>query len=211
VNDFGGNCVYAAENARLAPGEKSRVVFFGDSITWLWNQTDPAFFRGTGRVDRGISGQTTAQMLVRYRQDVLDLHPAAVHILAGINDIAGNTGPTSLGRIEGNLATMAELAEAHHVRVILASVLPADVIGWRPSVGDPSGQVRELNAWLKDYAARRHFVYVDYYDRLKDASGGLPARYSADGVHPTPEGYRAMEPLALEALRAAGIRSGGGR
>jgi len=208
-NDFGGNCAYAEDNSRLPAANKERVIFFGDSITWLWKETDPGFFANNGRIDRGISGQTTSQMLVRFRQDVLDLHPAAVHILAGINDIAGNTGPTSLARIESNFTSMIEQARAQHIRVILASVLPADVIPWRPSVGNPAANVVALNTWLKAYAVREHLTYVDYYDALKDDKGGTQARYTKDGVHPSPAGFQAMEPLTRKALSGLGLPAGG--
>lgn len=198
LQDFGGNCRYASANAALPQDTRHRVVFIGDSITEGWAVQDPAFF-DSSRIDRGISGQTTPQMLVRFRQDVLDLHPETVHILAGINDIAGNTGPTSLSRIEDNIMSMVEQAHARHIRVVVGSLLPAAVIPWRRSIG-PAEQVRAINAWLKAYARREHLTYVDYYSALSDADGGLPAKYSQDGVHPNHAAYLVMESLATRAL-----------
>lgn len=193
---------YRADNRRLGapkPGEQ-RVVFYGDSITDAWGRAPgTTFFPGKPFVNRGISGQTTAQMVVRFRQDVIDLHPAAVVILAGTNDIAGNTGLASLPMIEDNFRSMTELARAHGIRVILASVLPTADYPWHPGL-QPAGRIRALNAWLKDYAKAQGAIYLDYYDALANAQGGLDRRLAADGVHPTPAGYAIMAPLALGAI-----------
>jgi len=199
--DWGQLCRYQQANAALPPATRSRVVFFGDSLTDNWQNLQPEFF-GPQRLDRGISGQTTAQMLVRFRADVLDLHPAVVHILAGTNDIAGNGGPTSLAIIQGNIASMAEQARAHGVRVILASILPAAHFGWRPQV-DPVAAIAAMNGWLRAYAAREHFVYVDYFAVLDDGHGGFKATLADDGVHPNAAGYALMRPLAEAAVRQA--------
>ena len=199
--DWGQQCRYQADNAALPAASPRRVVLFGDSITEGWKIQAPDFFNDQ-RLDRGISGQTTAQMLVRFRRDVLELHPALVHIMAGTNDIAGNTGPTSLPTIEGNLATLVELARAHHVAVVLASVPPAAQFGWRPAVR-PASAIAALNDWLRDYARREHLVYVDYYSALKDESGAFRPELSGDGVHPNAAGYALMRPLAERAIDAA--------
>ena len=201
---------YRDDNAALgAPrAGEARVVFFGDSITDGWGRVPgTTFFPGKPYVNRGISGQTTAQMLLRFRQDVIDLKPAAVVILAGTNDIVGNTGLSTPAMIEDNLRSMTELARANGIRVVLASVLPVSDYPWRPGL-QPAGKVRALNAWLRDYARDHNAVYLDYYDTLANAQGGMDARLAADGVHPTPAGYAVMAPLAeqaiAEALAAAG-------
>ena len=196
---------YRAGNARLPapkPGEQ-RVVFFGDSITDAWGRAaGTTFFPAQPYVNRGISGQTTAQMVVRFRQDVIDLHPVAVVILAGTNHIAGNTGLASLSMIEDNLRTMTELARVQGIRVILASVLPTTDYPWHPGLA-PAGRIRALNAWLKGYAKAQGAVYLDYYDALVNAQGGMDRRFAADGVHPTPTGYAVMAPLARAAIATA--------
>ncbi|WP_329740694.1 SGNH/GDSL hydrolase family protein [Dyella sp. A6] len=203
AHDYGQLCYYRRQNAALpAPSPATpRVVFMGDSITEIWHQQDPHFFTD-GRIDRGISGQTTSQMLVRFRQDVIDLHPAVVHIMAGTNDIAGNTGNQTLGMVENHLATMAELAHAHGIRIVLASVPPSDHMNWQPTV-KPAPVIRRLNRWIKAYAARHGYVYVDYYHALTSADGGMRPGLSSDGVHPTKKGYAIMEPLTLAAIRKA--------
>ena len=179
---------------------KDRVVFMGDSITQGW-KLDEAF-PGKPYVNRGISGQTTPQMLVRFRQDVIDLKPKVVVILAGTNDIAGNTGPMTLEQTEGNLASMAELATANGIRVVLCSVLPAFDYHWAPGLA-PAPKIAQINAWLKDYAAQKGYVYVDFYSAMKDDRGGLPATLSADGVHPLPAGFAIMSPLAEAGIEKA--------
>jgi len=196
---------YRKENAALAPAKQGtqRVVFFGDSITEGWGPTgSERFFPGKPYVNRGISGQTTAQMLVRFRQDVLDLKPAVVVILAGTNDIAGNTGPSTQAMIEDNLHSMVELAKAHDIRVVLASVLPVSEYPWRPGA-QPAEKVRSLNAALQRYAQQQGIVYLDYYDAMANAAGGLDPALAKDGVHPTPAGYARMVPLAEQAIATA--------
>jgi len=185
-----------------APGE-NRVVFMGDSITQGWRIEGPnGYFPGKPYINRGISGQTTPQMLVRFRQDVIDLKPKAVVILAGINDIAGNTGPETLEEIEGNLASMAELAAADHIRVVLCSVMPAFDFPWSPGM-TPAPKVLALNAWMKSYAAEKGHVYVDYHSAMKDERDGLPAALSHDGVHPLAAGYAVMAPLVEAGIEKA--------
>ncbi len=195
---------YQAANAELGPprsGEK-RVVFYGNSITDAWAQYFPAEFPGKPYVGRGISGQTTPQMLVRFRQDVLDLKPAVVLILAGTNDIAGNTGPSTMEMIEGNLASMVELARANGLRPVLSSVLPAYDYPWRPGL-HPAEKIIALNAWMKQYAAAHHLVYLDYWTAMADERHGLRGDLTTDGVHPNEAGYRLMAPLAEKAIAEA--------
>ncbi|WEK44057.1 MAG: GDSL-type esterase/lipase family protein [Candidatus Sphingomonas colombiensis] len=199
ASDFAGLCRYHAENAALPPASKDRIIFFGDSITELWQREDPDFFTAD-RIDRGVSGQTTLQMIARFRADVIDLKPATVHIMAGTNDIAGNTGPTTLAAIEGNIRSMSELARAHNIRVVLASVPPAARFDWRPGV-NPVDDIRALNAWLADYARREKLTYIDYYSALQDAKHGFRAEWSEDGVHPNQAGYIVMRGIAEKALR----------
>jgi lysophospholipase L1-like esterase len=196
---------YRDDNAQLVPPAQgqARVVFYGDSITDAWGRAKgTTFFPGKPYVNRGISGQTTAQMLLRFRQDVIDLHPAAVLILAGTNDLAGNTGLATLSMIEDNFRSMTELAQAHHVRVILASMLPVSDYPWHRGL-QPAEKVRTLNVWLKQYAASRGAIYLDYYSALANTRGGMDSRLASDGVHPTPTGYAVMAPLAQQAIDKA--------
>jgi lysophospholipase L1-like esterase len=193
--DFGGLAHFKEADTMLGTPKPSedRVVFMGDSITQGWKLDES--FPGKPYVNRGISGQTTPQMLVRFRQDVIDLKPKVVVILAGTNDIAGNTGPMTLEQTEGNLASMAELAAANGIRVVLCSVLPAFDYHWAPGL-QPAPKIAQVNAWLRNYAAQKGYVYVDFYSAMKDERGGLPATLSGDGVHPLPAGFAVMTPLA---------------
>jgi acyl-CoA thioesterase-1 len=198
---------YRADNAALGapkPGEQ-RVVFMGNSITEGWAKHFPTMFTGKPYVGRGISGQTTPQMLVRFRQDVIALRPAVVVLLAGVNDIAGNTGPATLEMIQDNLASMAELARAHRIAVVLSSVLPANDFPWRRGL-DPAPKIVALNVWLKQYAAAQGIVYVDYHSAMADERQGLRAELSPDGVHPNEAGYRVMAPLVEAAIAEAHAR-----
>jgi lysophospholipase L1-like esterase len=203
--DFAWLARFKEADLALAPpaANEDRVVFMGDSITEGWRFDAPgAVFAGKPYINRGISGQTTPQMLVRFRQDVIDLRPKVVVILAGINDIAGNTGPMTLKQTEDNLASMAELARANHIRVVLCSVTPAFDFPWMPGM-TPAPKVLALNAWIKDYAAENGHVYVDYHTAMKDQRDGLPATLSADGVHPLPAGYAVMAPLVEAGIEKA--------
>jgi acyl-CoA thioesterase I len=194
---------YHEANAKLpspAAGE-DRVVFFGDSITEGWSR-DGGFFPGKPYVNRGISGQTTPQMLVRFRQDVVALRPKVVVILAGTNDIAGNTGPSTAEMIEDNLASMAEIASANGIRVVLASILPAFDYPWRPGL-QPAPKIATVNEWMKEYARAHQHVYLDYYAAMVDERHGLKEAYGTDGVHPSKAGYEVMAPLAEKAIAAA--------
>ena len=182
-----------------------RVVFMGDSITQGWvhhgipaDPPDPA----KAYVNRGISGQTTPQMLLRFRQDVIDLKPSVVVIFAGTNDIAGNTGDMTAEQTEENLESMAELAHVHGIKVVLCSILPAFDFPWKPG-REPAPKVVAINSWIKDYAASHGHVYVDFYSAMVDARGGLPEKLSKDGVHPNPAGYAIMTPLVEAGIAQA--------
>lgn len=194
---------YRAANSALVPVPKHpRIVFMGDSITENWARMVGDFFTAE-RIGRGISGQTTPQMLLRFRQDVIDLHPAVVHIMAGTNDIAGNTGPMTAAETQGNIRSMVELAHAHGIRVILASIPPSDEFPWKPGL-DAANEIVAMNAWLKAYAARSGCVYADYWDALRQPNGlGMRAGLSSDHVHPTKAGYAIMAPLAEAAIKRA--------
>ena len=194
---------YRQANAELgAMRDTNRVVFMGNSITEVWARHFATMFPGKPYIGRGISGQTTPQMLVRFRQDVIALRPRVVVILAGTNDLAGNTGPSTLEMIQDNLASMAELAKANGIRVVLASVLPVYHYPWRPGL-EPAGKIVSLNAWMKDYAARNGAVYLDYHTAMADERHGLKAELTYDGVHPNEAGYRVMAPLAERAIEQA--------
>jgi lysophospholipase L1-like esterase len=200
--DYANLARYASANAALPPAEKNRVVFYGDSITDAWGNgaaNKPTFFPGKPYLDRGISGQTTPQMLVRFQQDVVALKPAAVLILAGTNDIAGNTGIESLEHIQDNFRSMAAIADANHIKVILASVLPVDDYPWRRGL-EPAEKIRTMNAWMQQFCKEHGYTYLDYYSALTSPTGGMKAGLAKDGVHPTPEGYAIMQPLAQAAI-----------
>jgi lysophospholipase L1-like esterase len=200
---------YRAENAALAPPRagENRVVFMGNSITEGWAKYFPSMFAGKPYINRGIGGQTTPQMLVRFRQDVIALEPAVVVILAGTNDIAGNTGPSTIEMIEDNLASMAELAKANGIAVVLSSVLPVYDYPWRPGL-EPAPKIVALNKWMKEYASTHGAVYLDYHTPMADERQGMKPDLAGDGVHPNEAGYRIMAPLAEKAIAAALERKG---
>jgi lysophospholipase L1-like esterase len=213
LKDWPALARYRDANAKTgAPNaDEARVVFMGDSITDSWD--DPkygGFFPGKPYIDRGISGQTTPQMLIRFRPDVTALRPKVVVILAGTNDIAGNTGPTTLSAIEDNLISMFEIAQANGIRVVLASVLPISdyernkegkpIIQTRQR---PPEQINELNKWMKKYAAEHGGIYLDYFSAMADDKGFLKEELSEDGLHPNQKGYDVMAPLAEKAIAAA--------
>jgi len=206
TDDYGQLARYREANASLAPpaAGENRVVFFGDSITDIWKLAE--YFPGKPYINRGISGQTTPQMLVRLRQDVIDLHPKVVVVLAGTNDIAGNTGPMQNEDIEANYASMAELAASHHIRVVFSSVLP--VHNYTAEAKDFFGQrsparILALNDWLKDYCAKNRLVYLDYFSAVVDDKGMLKRELADDGLHPNDAGYKIMAPLAEKAIARA--------
>jgi lysophospholipase L1-like esterase len=188
----------------VSDGEK-RVVFYGDSITDAWARKPEEFFPGRPYVGRGISGQTTPQMLVRFQQDVVHLKPAVVVILAGTNDIAGNTGPSTPEMIEDDFESMIAIAKANNIKVVVSSILPADHYNWQPSV-HPADQIRQMNTSLKELCQRDGLVYLDYYTAMANAQGGLSPDLAKDGVHPTSKGYAIMSPLAEKAITEAMAR-----
>jgi lysophospholipase L1-like esterase len=179
-----------------------RVVFMGDSITEGWGKNDPGFFRRTGYIDRGIGGQNTSQMLVRFRQDVIMLKPAVVVILGGTNDVAQNGGVMTPEATEENLQSMAELARANGIRVVFSSVLPALDFPWRPGL-KPAGKIVALNRWIEAYCAQNGVAYANYFPSMVDAKGGLREEFTPDGVHPNEAGYLVMDPIAEDAIRRA--------
>jgi lysophospholipase L1-like esterase len=200
--DWASLCRYRAENAALRRPVAPRVVFMGDSITELWKVAHPDFF-GESYIDRGVSGQTTGQMLVRFRQDVIALKPAVVHILAGMNDFAGTGGPTTLEAIRNNIQSMVELAIANDIRVVLGSVPPAGAFPWRPTVLEPAQHIVDMNEWLRRFAREKNLFYVDYHEPLADERDAMKQTFSNDGVHPNRDGYSVMEPLARRAIEQA--------
>jgi acyl-CoA thioesterase I len=206
TDDYGQLARYRDANAALKPPapDENRVVFFGDSITDMWKLED--YFPGKPYLNRGIGGQTTPQMLVRFRQDVIDLHPKVVVILAGTNDIAGNSGPMRLEDIEADYASLAELARANRIAVVFSSVLP--VYNYTPKSQDfflqrSPEKILALNHWLQDYCAANRLVYLDYFSPMVDDKGLLKRDLAEDGLHPNPAGYKIMAPLADAAISKA--------
>ena len=202
AQDWANLAKYETQNNQLPPkqsGEK-RIVLMGDSITEFWSQLQPEFFTNTTYINRGISGQTTPQMLIRFRPDVLNLHPDVVVILAGVNDIAGNTGPTTNDAIFGNIISMVELAKANAIKVILCSVLPANNFYWRPNE-KAAETIIQLNQLIQSYAKEHDIPYVDYHSAMADAKNGLPKEFSEDSVHPNLKGYQTMQPLLEKAVQ----------
>ncbi|MDD2303389.1 MAG: SGNH/GDSL hydrolase family protein [Prolixibacteraceae bacterium] len=204
AQDWANTSRFKDANAKLASpsSDENRVVFMGNSITEGWINTDPDFFAGKSYVNRGISGQTTPQMLVRFRPDVINLKPTVVVILAGTNDIAGNTGPSTLEMIMDNLISMAELAKANQIKVVLSSVLPAFDYPWKPGM-EPAPKIVKLNEMIKTYAEQNNIVYLDYFSSTVDDRNGLKKELSGDGVHPNMAGYKIMEPLVEAAIKKA--------
>lgn len=196
-NDWAQFGRYAEANKTVKT--PTRVVFMGNSITDGWWGADSLFFKNNRLIGRGIGGQTTAQMLVRFRADVINLQPKAVVILAGTNDIAQNNGYIAPENILGNIISMAELAKANNIDVVLCSILPAYEYGWRKGL-EPADKIIALNKMIKAYADQNNLTYVDYHSALKDERNGLPEKYSNDGVHPTMEGYKVMEDMILKVL-----------
>jgi lysophospholipase L1-like esterase len=205
VTDWPNLARYQKANAELqAPAaDEARVVFMGDSITDAWPRNTPEFFSKNPYIGRGISGQTSPQMLLRFRQDVIALQPKVVVILAGTNDLAGNTGPMTPEQTMDNLASMVELAKAHGIRVVLASVPPATVFGWRREMGNPAERIIAMNQLIRAYAEKNGCVYLDYHKALADAENGLKKECQEDAVHPNQAGYEVMAPLAQKAIAEA--------
>lgn len=201
-SDWAGMCRYRAANAATQPGS-TRVVFIGDSITENWLLGDPEYFSG-GIVNRGIGAQTSAQILLRFRADVVALRPAVVHILAGTNDVAGNNGPVRPRDFQNNIESMVEIAAANGIRVVLGSIPPAATFSWQPSLR-PAPIIDQLNEWMRRYAADKGLGYVDYHAVLRGSGGELKPALGNDGVHPNRDGYAQMRRLA-EAAVAAEVR-----
>src|SRR2546423_5241710 len=193
---------YRDANAQLRPPARNenRVVFIGNSITEGWTQYFPTMFAGKPYINRGIGGQTTPQLLIRFRQDVVALRPKVVVILAGTNDIAGNTGPSTVEMIEDNLASMSEIASANGIKVVLSSVLPVFDYPWKPGL-EPAPKIIALNKWMKSYADRHGDIYLDYHSAMADERGGMRSGLASDGVHPNEAGYRIKAPLAEQAIK----------
>jgi lysophospholipase L1-like esterase len=192
---------YEKENRELPkpqPGE-NRIVFMGNSITEEWKKIDSSFFANRSYINRGISGQTSSQMLVRFRQDVILLQPKVVVISAGTNDIAENSGPISLENVLNNIIAMCDMAKANNIRVVLTSVLPAKAFSWRKQL-EPAPKIIALNKMIKEYATSKNLVYVDYHSAMATSDGGLKSSFSKDGVHPNLMGYKVMEPLVVHGI-----------
>ena len=192
---------YKNENAKLVltGSNKNRIVFMGNSITEEWKRFQPEFFSDNKYINRGISGQTTPQMLIRFRPDVIDLRPTAVVILAGINDIAENTGPSTVKMIAGNIISMAELAESNGIKVIISSILPASGFSWSP-IHDPPPKILAINTIIKNYAEKNGMTYLDYYSSMVNDQEGLKKEYGLDEVHPNKKGYEIMSILVEKAI-----------
>jgi lysophospholipase L1-like esterase len=198
-DDWADLCRYRTANAALSQGADG--VFLGDSITELWQAADPDLFTH-GIVNRGVSGQTSGQALLRFYPDVVALHPRVVHILIGTNDVAGNNGPSRLDDVENNIRAMVDIAKAHHIKVILGSVPPATSFFWRPQVV-PTPKILAINQWMRAFANSEGLTYLDYYTALAAPGGGIRGGLSRDGVHPLKSGYAIMTPLASAALKKA--------
>ena len=201
ATDWAALGYYREDNAGLA-GQSVDVVFMGDSITEMWRVAQPELFTG-GVVNRGISGQTSAQMLVRFMPDVIALKPRVVHLMCGVNDVAGNTGPTTPRDLLNNIAAMIDLAWAHGIAVVLGTVTPVTGLPWAPGVQDPRGRIMALNAEVRALAEQRGLILTDYFAALADEAGALKAELTRDGVHPTGRGYDVMRPVVDAALKTA--------
>ncbi|MBQ7771850.1 MAG: SGNH/GDSL hydrolase family protein [Bacteroidales bacterium] len=192
---------YRYEEANKSVTAKPKAVLMGDSITDGWPRANKDFFTDNNYVGRGISGQTTSHMLVRFRKDVVDLHPKYVAILAGTNDIALNNGSITLENILGNIISMCEIAKANKIKPVICSVVPAKAYRWRPEIKDSAEKIIKLNEMLKEYADANKIPYVDYHSAMTDSEGGLPVELAKDGVHPTPAGYKIMEEILVKVLK----------
>ena len=201
-SDWANLGYYEKRNRELGlPDEnEKRIVFMGDSITEEWGNLYPEFFSGNYYINRGIGGQTSPQMLIRFKPDAIDLNPHAIIILAGTNDIAGNTGPSTVRMITDNIFSMAELAIAYEIKVVLASILPVYQYPWVDDVLDPPSSIGSINSKIKEYVENKGLVYLDYYSSMVDDQKGLKLDFTGDGVHPNEAGYRVMSALADEII-----------
>ena len=192
--DFANLKHYASENQKLhkTPNNENRIVFFGDSITEFWTPRNSTLFQNPTIINRGISGQTTSQMILRFQHDVVDLHPIAVIILAGINDIAENTGPITVAAIFQNIVSLTEMAITNNIKVFLCSVLPSNTISWKTNIV-PADKIIQLNQMMASYVEKYQITYVDYYTPMVNTTKGLHSNYTDDGLHPNLEGYKIME------------------
>lgn len=200
-NDWAWRCRFAEENKVWNAGHPAKAVFIGDSISEGWVRADSSFFKN-GVVGRGLSGQTSPQLLVRFWQDVVALHPRVVHIMIGTNDVAGNTGPTSPEDYRNAIRSMVAIARSNNISVVLASIPPADRFDWQPSLA-PAARIVELNDWLRNFAKEEHLVFADYHSALSTKDGGLRPEFGKDGVHPDAAGYAVMRPIAERAIEHA--------
>jgi lysophospholipase L1-like esterase len=202
--DWGNLCRYRSDNATRAAAKTPAptAVFIGDSITEGWARNGAEFFTANGYVGRGISGQVTGQNLLRFQQDVVALHPKAVHIMIGTNDIAGNAGPTTYENIQNNIMAMVQIARANKIAVVLGTIPPAADFPWRRGM-EPAPKVVKMNEWIRDYARREGIALADYHKALANAENGFRAEWSGDGVHPNAEGYKIMSPIAESAVTLA--------
>tara|TARA_B100000929_G_scaffold283289_1_gene264199 strand:+ start:272 stop:934 length:663 start_codon:yes stop_codon:yes gene_type:complete len=201
-SDWANLGYYEKRNRELGlPDEnEKRIVFMGDSITEEWGNLYPEFFSGNYYINRGIGGQTTPQMLIRFKPDAIDLKPYAIIILAGTNDIAGNTGPSTVRMITDNIFSMAELAIAYEIKVVLASILPVYQYPWVDDVLDPPSAIDSINSKIKEYVENKGLLYLDYYSSMVDDRKGLKLDFTGDGVHPNEAGYRVMSAIAGEII-----------
>ena len=199
AKDFANLKKYSAENHRIEATSSGKIVFMGDSITEFWKQLDESFFTNNSFFNRGISGQTTSQILLRFQQDVINLKPSIVVILAGVNDIAENNGPISVDHIIKNIVLMVELTKKNNIKVLLCSVLPANVFSWQPTKL-PADKIIQLNKLIKVYSSKNNIIYVDYYNAMVDENKGLKLELGEDGVHPNLAGYKLMEPIILKSI-----------
>jgi lysophospholipase L1-like esterase len=204
-SDWANLGYYKKRNRELGlPDEnEKRIVFMGDSITEEWGNLYPEFFSGKNYINRGIGGQTTPQMLIRFKPDAIDLKPDAIVILAGTNDIAGNTGPSTVRMITDNIFSMAELGKAHEIKVVLASILPVYQYSWVDDVLDPPSMIDSVNRKIKEYVENQGLVYLDYYSSMVDDRKGLKLDYTGDGVHPNEAGYKVMSAIADDIILQA--------
>lgn len=199
MKDFANLKKYSAENHKIEATSEGNIIFMGDSITEFWKQINESFFTDNSFINRGISGQTTSQIALRFQQDVINLKPSIVVILAGVNDIAENNGPISLNEILKNIILMVEIAKKNNIKVILCSVLPANKFSWQLKIL-PADKIVQLNQLIKEYALKNNIFYVDYYNAMVNENKGLKFELGEDGVHPNLSGYKIMEPIILESI-----------
>jgi lysophospholipase L1-like esterase len=206
ASDWAYLCYYHADNAALMQGEPPDIVFIGDSITRNWITIDPSFFAQGRRADRGISAQTSAQMLLRFTRDAIAMRPKVIHLMAGTNDIAANPGGLAIESYKANITAMADLARANGITLVIGAIPPADRFPWRPAM-QPAEDIRMLNRWLADFASARGLAFIDYHTALATPEGAAREGLTRDGVHPVAAGYRIMADLANPVLARAVARA----